>query len=86
MSGSFYSADTPESCIDVLRELLIPRLLGREISGPQEFHDVMADVPGNLFAKAGLEMALWDLEARRLERPLYDLWVELAETYLPVWR
>lgn len=73
MSGSFYSADTPESCIDALRELLIPRLLGREISGPSEFHDVMADVPGNFFAKSGLEMALWDLEARRQERPLYEL-------------
>jgi L-alanine-DL-glutamate epimerase-like enolase superfamily enzyme len=43
MSGSFYSADTPESCIDALRELLIPRLLGREISGPQAFHHLMTD-------------------------------------------
>ncbi len=73
MSGSFYSADTPESCIDALRELLIPRLLGREISGPQAFHHLMTDVPGNFFAKSGLEMALWDLEARRQERPLYEL-------------
>ncbi|MGE5507225.1 MAG: o-succinylbenzoate synthase, partial [Chitinophagales bacterium] len=65
MAGAFYSDETPESCLEVLRRELIPLLLSAEIDGPEAFTALAARVPGNRFAKAGLEMALWDLEGRR---------------------
>ncbi|MCR4426664.1 MAG: o-succinylbenzoate synthase [Firmicutes bacterium] len=73
MAGSFYSDETPESCLAVLRSTLVPGLLGTELSGPRDYSRLAGALPGNHFAKAGLEMALWDLEARRKGVPLYSL-------------
>lgn len=73
MAGAFYSSETPESCLEILRRELAPRLIGAELSGPENFTRLTADVPGNRFAKAGLEMALWDLVGRRAGRPLKAL-------------
>lgn len=73
MAGAFYSTETPESCLEALRTRLVPRLLGQDLTGPGDFARLTAEVPGNRFAKAGLEMALWDLEGRRRGLPLKTL-------------
>ena len=70
MSGSFYSDDTPETVWRALSETLIPlALAGREIDAPR-FYERLREVPGEAFAKAGLEGALWDAHARELGVPL----------------
>jgi O-succinylbenzoate synthase len=74
MSGSFYSADTPESCWRELSTSLIPPLIG----GPIEALDAGT---GSNFAKAGVETAFWDLRARAEGRPLCDV---LGGTVRPV--
>jgi O-succinylbenzoate synthase len=74
MAGDFYSADTPESCLDALRSRLVPMLLATDIDTPSSFAGLADEwMPGANFAKAGLEMALWDLDARRRNVPLYEL-------------
>jgi O-succinylbenzoate synthase len=46
--------------------VLLPRIVGREFSGPEEVDAALrAGVRGNPFARAGVETAAWDLEARR---------------------
>jgi o-succinylbenzoate synthase len=72
MSGPFYSADTPESVWEALRDTLVSLALGREVDAPR-FYERLREVEGEPFAKAGLEGALWDAHARTLGRPLCEL-------------
>jgi o-succinylbenzoate synthase len=73
MSGSFYSSDTPESCWQELREVLVPQMIGRTWNSPLDAADCVAGLPGSNFARVGIETALWDVEARRQGKPLFEL-------------
>lgn len=73
MSGSFYSEETPESTWDCLTRELIPLLLKGRASSIEGVNALLDTVPGNAFAKAGLETAFWDLEAQRQNMPLWKL-------------
>jgi O-succinylbenzoate synthase len=62
----FYSEETLGSARLLLEQVLIPRLAGREVEGPEEVDAILrSGVRGNPFARAGLETAMWDLEAHR---------------------
>ena len=65
MAGSFYSADTPESSWQNLTQELIPWLLESRIVDPQRGYEQLRELPGDAFAKAGIDGALWDLYATR---------------------
>ena len=65
-----YSYETIDTAWHVLRDFLIPPLLGREISAPQDATAFFAWVRGHPMAKASLENAIWDLLARANELPL----------------
>ncbi len=65
MSGSFYSEETPESAWDCLVGELIPRFLQSHPADIVEANTLMSSIPGNAFAKAGIETAFWDLAAQR---------------------
>ena len=73
MSGGFYSADTPESAWAALNSDLIPSVLNAgEIDVPH-FYEQLRAHPGDAFAKAGLEGALWDACANTLKVPFAEL-------------
>jgi o-succinylbenzoate synthase len=62
----FYSEETLGSARLLLEQVLIPRLIGRDVDGPEEVDAILrAGVRGNPFARAALETAAWDLEAHR---------------------
>lgn len=62
----FYSEETLAGATHLTRELLLPRVLGREFASPEAVDDALrAGVRGNPFAIAGIETAAWDLEAHR---------------------
>ncbi len=63
-SDPYYSAETVETCWHMLRDFLVPGILDRAWSVPEEIAASWAAVRGNRFAKAGLDMACWDLYAR----------------------
>ena len=62
-TGPWYSYETVTTAWHVLSDFLIPLLLGQELTGPDEVFDRFSRVRGHQMAKAGLEMALWDLAA-----------------------
>lgn len=70
--GPFYSEEWIESAWVVLRDYLVPMALGREVDGAAGVFDLMRRVRGNRMAKAAIETACWDLEARRMGRPLWE--------------
>lgn len=73
MSGSFYSADTPDGTWRALRETFVPIALGGGEIDAAHFYLKLRGVPGEPFAKTGLEGALWDAHARALGAPLCEL-------------
>ncbi|MBI3912735.1 MAG: o-succinylbenzoate synthase [Chloroflexi bacterium] len=61
----FYSAETTQTAWHVLRDFLIPSLIGKNISSVDESIAIGERVRGHNMAKAGLEFALWDLFAKQ---------------------
>ncbi len=72
-SDPYYCPETVETCWHILTGFLAPAVLGREWSTIDELVGLYRPVKGNNFAKAGLEMACWDLLARREGKPLSAL-------------
>src|ERR1700735_509499 len=69
----FYSYETVETAWLVLRDYLWPLLKGREVASASEVFDLLAPVRGHNMAKAALETAFWDAEARQKNIPLAKL-------------
>jgi o-succinylbenzoate synthase len=60
----FYSYETVQTAWHILRDFLIPSILGKNLSGIDEAIALYAQVRGHMMAKAGLEAALWDAFAK----------------------
>ncbi len=69
-SDPYYCSETSETSWHILRDFLVPSVLGLSWSHPVEAAASWAKVRGNRFAKAGLEMACWDLFTRANREPL----------------
>ena len=73
MSGAFYSEDTPESTWAALSSSLVPAVLSAGKIDVGRFYELMRTRPGDPFAKAGIEGALWDAHAKTLRAPLCEV-------------
>lgn len=64
-SDPYYCPETVETCWHMLSTFLGPAVLGQRWETIEELVACNARVKGNQFARAGLEMACWDLLGRR---------------------
>jgi o-succinylbenzoate synthase len=71
--GPFYSHETWQTAWHVLSDYIIPSVLGKQIEGPQDFGGFVQGIRGHNMAKAGVETALWDLDAKIRNVPLWKL-------------
>jgi O-succinylbenzoate synthase len=71
--GPFYSYETVETSWLILRDYLWPMLKGREFASACEVWDAIAPVRGHNMAKAAIETAMWDVEAKQKNVPLAKL-------------
>jgi len=69
--GPFYSDEWAETAWPTLKEFLAPLVVNREVEGASSIYDLMMRVRGHRMAKAAIETACWDLEAKRLNVPLW---------------
>jgi o-succinylbenzoate synthase len=69
--GPFYSDEWTDTAWATLREFLAPMVLGREIESAAHAFLLMKPVRGHRMAKATIETACWDLEARNAGVPLW---------------
>ena len=69
----FYSEEWTQSAWTVIHEFLAPMVAGKTIDSPTDVWDLLKPVRGNRMAKAAIENASWDLEARRKQVPLWKL-------------
>jgi O-succinylbenzoate synthase len=70
--GPFYSDEWTDTAWDTLREFLAPMVAGRKIDKANQVFPVMKAVRGHRMAKAAIENASWDLEARQAGLPLWN--------------
>src|SRR6266571_4198952 len=71
--GPFYSAETTETAWHVLRDFIAPLIAGKEIETAADFDTFVSGIRGHNMAKAGLESALWDLDAKTKGMPLWKM-------------
>ncbi|MDQ2747881.1 MAG: o-succinylbenzoate synthase [Acidobacteriota bacterium] len=76
--GECTCGETPSYCEEwtdaawaTMEKILAPLLVGKTIESAAEVWDLMKRVRGNRMAKAALETAVWDLEAKNLNVPLW---------------
>jgi O-succinylbenzoate synthase len=60
----FYSYETVPTAWHILKDFLIPSVLGKDLTGIDEAISAYSKVRGHMMAKAGLEAALWDAFAK----------------------
>lgn len=69
----FFSEESIGTAWHILRDFLIPSVLGKDVSRGRDIPALLARIRGNRMAKAALENAVWDAEARARNLPLYNL-------------
>lgn len=60
----YYTSETMTTASHVLRDFLIPAVIGKNIKTPQEVTGLMGAVRGHNMAKSALESAIWDIFAQ----------------------
>ncbi len=78
-----YSYETTDTAWLMLNDLFAPAILGKTLEHPSDVLALLKPFRGHPFAKAGLELALWDLWARAAQQPLWKF-IGGTKTDLPV--
>jgi O-succinylbenzoate synthase len=69
----YYSYETVETARHIVRDFLWPMLKGRKLNAASEVFDLLAPIRGHNMAKAAVESAIWDAEAKQKNLPLAKL-------------
>ena len=69
----FYSPEDTDTCWHIITTYLWPMLKGKSIASAAEVWDLLGAVRGHTMAKATLETAAWDAEAKLKNLPLWKL-------------
>lgn len=69
--GPFYSEEWTDTCWSTLHEFLAPMVLGKKLENAAQVFTALRPVRGHRMAKATIENACWDLEAKKLGVPLW---------------
>ncbi len=68
-----YSYETTGTAWHILKDFIAPLLLGEYVSDARDFHQRVGGIRGHNLAKAGVEMALWDLLGKRQGKSLREM-------------
>lgn len=83
--GPWWGGDSIEGVEVLIQRYLSPLMIGEDISSiDYQIQRLNKLIPGAAFAKAGLEMALWDACGKSLGLPVYQLLGGAHRTRLPV--
>ena len=68
-----YCYETTGTAWHILKDFIAPSLLGAYVSDAVDFQRRVESIRGHNLAKAGMEMALWDLNGKRLGKSLCEM-------------
>jgi len=69
----FYNYETTDTAWHIISDFITPRMIGKELRAAAEMESLVSGIRGHQMAKAGVENALWDIEARQKNLPLSKL-------------
>jgi O-succinylbenzoate synthase len=69
----FYNAETTDTAWHIFCDFVVPMALGKTVQHAADVPALLQGIRGNEMARAGLENALWDIEAQRKGVPLGKL-------------
>lgn len=68
-----YNYETTGTAWHILKDFIAPLILGQDIINALDFQHRVERIRGHHLAKAGVEMAIWDLLGKRNGKPLKEL-------------
>lgn len=68
-----YNYETTGTAWHIIKDFIAPLLLGQNIQDAQDFQARVESIRGHYLAKAGVEMALWDLLGKRDGKSLKEM-------------
>ncbi|NNE34192.1 MAG: o-succinylbenzoate synthase, partial [Rhodothermales bacterium] len=68
----FYSHETIDTAWTVISKYIAPLLTDTKPGTAAEVHDYLSAIKGNRMAIGGVEAAIWDLEAKKADKPLWE--------------
>ena len=68
-----YSYETTGTAWHIIKDFIAPLLLGQHVDGADDFQRTVGGIRGHHLAKAGVEMALWDLRGKVEARSLREM-------------
>ncbi|MCL4269865.1 MAG: o-succinylbenzoate synthase [Anaerolineales bacterium] len=68
-----YNYETTGTSMHILKDFVAPLLLGQDVKDALDFQNRVIGIRGHQLAKAGVEMALWDLVGKREGKSLRQL-------------
>jgi O-succinylbenzoate synthase len=72
-ANPYYSSETTETVWHIIAGFIAPLIIGARFDHPREVYAALRRIRGHNMAKAGVEMAIWDLFARAQGQPLSKL-------------
>ena len=76
-----YSYETTGTGWHILKDFIAPLILGQDVPEAEDFQRRMEAIRGHHLAKAGVEMALWDLLGQR-HRPAAGRYIGAGDNHL----
>ena len=70
--GPFYNHETVDTAWLITTKYIAPLLTRATVTSAAQVYGALARIRGNNMAKAGVEAAIWDLEAKLAGRPLWQ--------------
>jgi o-succinylbenzoate synthase len=74
-----YNEETTYTAVHMLKKFLIPTILKKDIAHPNEVFDMFKFVKRNNMAKAAIETAIWDVFAKKNDKPLHEVFGGVKE-------
>ncbi len=68
-----YNYETAGTALHILKDFILPLILGKDVKDAADFQARVSGIRGHHLAKAGVEMALWDLLGKREGKSLREL-------------
>jgi O-succinylbenzoate synthase len=68
-----YNPEDNGTCLHIIKNIIAPVILHREINDPADFMEKVSFIIGNRLAKASIENALWELKVQREGKSLKTL-------------
>ncbi|MBM3807032.1 MAG: o-succinylbenzoate synthase [Acidimicrobiia bacterium] len=69
-ANPYYSSETTETVWHIIAGFIAPLIIGTRFEHPRDVYAALKRIRGHNMAKAGVEMAMWDLYARMQGQPL----------------